>query len=320
MLPTEPAQHRDEQHLGQIDPVGVVRARLHHGSGAARSASLHQCHADQVDAGDGPDVERDHDGLEGIGARAQPPHHVIGRQVVPDLGGHGRRQRARHDEQHVCAEPVVELVEMQSDHHAGQQVELVRGDLAGGPVALHPRRHEAPMHRRHERDLHQPAREQQETVVPRRLAQEDQEEREQCVELQQDQQVVELVVAGAEQVQQMDGVRPGCPVLTGETDQEVDDGPAQVRHGDQSAATAPEGAVVDARPVPDAIGEHAGRDEEKRLSGHVQQLQRGSHGQPRRHGREEQESVGRHHARLFHRTHGVDVIEPLAGAPHGLRR
>ena len=156
--------------------------------------------------------------------------------------------------------------------------------------------------------------------MPRRLAQEDQEKREQRVELQQDQQVVELVVAGAEEVQQMDGVRPRCPVLAGQTDQEVDDGPAQVRHGHQGEATSPERAVVDPRQVPDAVGEHAGRDEQKRLSGHVQQLQRRPHGQPRRQRREEQEGVGRHHARLFHRTHGVDVIEPLAGAPNGLRR
>ena len=154
MPPTEPAHDRDEEHLGQVDPVGVVRARLHDGPGPLRSAPVHQRHADQVDAGDGPDVERDHDRLEGIGARAQPRHHVVGRQVVPDLGGDGRRQRARHDEQHVRAEPVVELVEMHGDDHAGHQIELVRGHLARGPVALHPRRHQAPVHGGHEHDLH----------------------------------------------------------------------------------------------------------------------------------------------------------------------
>ena len=282
MLPTEPAHDRDEEHLGQVDPVGVVRARLHHSPRPLRSASMHQCHADQVDAGDGPDVERDHDRLEGIRARAEPRHHVVNRQVVPDLGGHGRRQSARHDEQHVCAEPVVELVEIHGDDHAGHQIELVRGHLARGPVALHPRRHQAPVHGGHERDLHEATHQQQEPVVAGGLAQQHEEQREQRVELQEDQQVVELVVAGPEQVEQMDGVRPRCAVLAGQADQEVDDGPAQVRHGHQREASAPEGAVIDARQVPDAVGEHAGRDEEERLPGHVQQLQRCADSQPRR--------------------------------------
>ena len=95
VLPTEPAHDRDEEHLGQVDAVGVVRAGLHQRPGPRRSASMHQRHADQVDGGDGPDVERDHDRLEGIGARAEPRHHVVGGQVVPDLGCDGSRQRAR---------------------------------------------------------------------------------------------------------------------------------------------------------------------------------------------------------------------------------
>ena len=135
---------------------------------------------------------------------------MVGGQVVPDLGRDRRRQRARHDEHHVRAEPVVELVEVHGDDHAGHQIELVRGDLARGPVPLHPRRHQAPVHGGHQHDLHQAAGQQHETVVPGGLAKQDQEQREQRVELQQDQQVVELVVAGAEEVEQVDACPPSA--------------------------------------------------------------------------------------------------------------
>ena len=278
--PPQPAQDRDEEELGQVDPVGVVRTGLHHGAGPPGSASMDQGDTDQVDAGDGADVERDHDRLERIGARAQPRRDVIGRQVVPGLGRDRRSQRARDDERHVRAEPFVELVEMHRDHHAGDEIELVRGDLARGPVTLHPRRHQAPMHGRHQHDLYQSAGEQHEAMVAGRPPEEDQEQREQRVELQEDEQVVELVVAGAEQVQQMDHVGSGRPVITREADAEVDDRPAQVRHRDQGEAPPPERAVVDARKVPDAVGEHAGRDEEERLPGDVQQLERAPTAKP----------------------------------------
>ena len=154
--------------------------------------------------------------------------------------------------------------------------------------------------------------------MPGRPAEQDQEEREQGVELQEDEQVVELVVPGAEQVQQVQQVASRRSVLAREADDEVDDGPAEVRHRDQGEAAAPERAVVDAREVPDAVGEHAGRDEEERLARDVQQLERRPDGQPGRHRREDEEGVGRDDARLLHRSHGVNVIEPLPGAPDGL--
>ena len=149
---------------------------------------------------------------------------------------------------------------------------------------------------------------------------EDEAQGEEGVELQEDQQVVELVVPGADEVAQVGGVARERARGGPDGQEEVDDRPAQIGHGHQGEAAAPEGSMVDAGQVAHAVGEHAGGDEEEGLAGDVEQLQRRPHGHAGGHRGEEEQRVGRHHADLLDRTHRIDVVETLARPAHGLRR
>ena len=101
------------------------------------------------------------------------------------------------------AQPPVHLVEMEGDHHSGDEIELVGGHFACGPEAPHPVRENPPVHEGHDQYLQHGADRQQEAVVPHGAPQQEEKEGEHGVELEQDHQEVELVVPRSHQVGQM---------------------------------------------------------------------------------------------------------------------
>jgi hypothetical protein len=84
ILPAQPQQYGDDQHVGEVDAVGVVRAGPDDGPGEPGPARSHQGHAREVAAGDRADVERDKARLEGGAARAERAGHPVVGQEVDD--------------------------------------------------------------------------------------------------------------------------------------------------------------------------------------------------------------------------------------------
>ena len=110
-------------------------------------------------------------------------------------------------------QPGMDLVEVDGDHHAHHQIELVRGDLPGGPESLQPGGQDLPVHEGENEHLDGSADGQEDAVVSRRPSHQHQQQREQEVELSQDDEVVELVVAGDRQIAEM--AERGGPGLRG---------------------------------------------------------------------------------------------------------
>jgi hypothetical protein len=141
--PAEEHQRGQEQDLAEVDAVGVVGAGLDQPAQPARVSFPAEQHAEQVDRGDQAEVERDFNGLEGVGrvAGAEPGHAMDGEQE-PALAERHRGRRGYQQPAPVAAQPAVHVLVVPGHHPAGDDEQLVVPQLAGAGLVEHPGRHE----------------------------------------------------------------------------------------------------------------------------------------------------------------------------------
>jgi hypothetical protein len=192
--PACPDQGVDEQHLGQVNAVGVIRSDAYRGPQPPRAPRLHQDYAQQVQAGDSAEVERDHTRLERVVARAQEGRDALFGQEVDGLREEGRRDGQRYDQAHVPEQPFIHRVEVERRDAPGKEVERIGRELPYPAGAEHG--HDRPVHQGHEHRMAKRGDDDDSAMMIAGPPQEHHEEREHQVVLQDDEQEVQLVIPG----------------------------------------------------------------------------------------------------------------------------